>query len=190
MDIVIGIASGEPSQVFAFWKAIGERPDDQLPRLVFADWLDEREVTVECECITGWTTRSKAGYAYASESPRLLPDFATVGCPSCGGERDSRGTGYVSNGYADLAAALRATASRVPFTSVPQAGERAGVRYWSWICEGPVEYADTVPPDILDALSGKIVDGHTNWRDYPTAEAAIRDLCSAWIKVHRKEVPA
>lgn len=54
----------------------------------------------------------------------------------------------------------------------------------------PVEYADTVPPDILDALSGKIVDGHTNWRDYPTAEAAIRDLCSAWIKVHRKEVPA
>ena len=26
----------------AFWAAVAERPDDDLPKLVFADWLDER----------------------------------------------------------------------------------------------------------------------------------------------------
>jgi uncharacterized protein (TIGR02996 family) len=26
----------------AFWEAVAQRPDDDLPKLVFADWLDER----------------------------------------------------------------------------------------------------------------------------------------------------
>ncbi len=171
------VTTTDPPEVAAFWAAIGARPDDQLRRLVFADWLEERAGTVRCrECEGDGDVWDDGGYKYA---PRKA-----VTCHTCSG------TGYVSNGYADLAAALRATACKVPFTSVPESGRRAGVRYWSWICELTDDRPDTVTPSVFDSLTGEIVDGYTNWRDYPTAEGAIRDLCAAWCKVNGKGVSA
>lgn len=36
----------ETPDEIAFWKAIGAAPDDSLPRLVMADWLEENAGTV------------------------------------------------------------------------------------------------------------------------------------------------
>ncbi len=78
----------------ALLAAILADPEDDTPRLVFADWLDENEASVTCERCDG------------------------TGCTFCGGEdRDYHsscnecnrcdGSGFVSNGYAAKADLIR-----------------------------------------------------------------------------------
>lgn len=96
-------------EYLALFECVMCYPEEDLPRLVLADYLDERDAVVPCGVCrgTGWTTRAKAGDTYATESPYLIPDFATVGCPRCDGRRDRRGTGSVPNGFADRAELIR-----------------------------------------------------------------------------------
>jgi uncharacterized protein (TIGR02996 family) len=45
----------------AFRRAICASPDDDLPRLVYADWLDEQPATERCPngpCLSGWVMRA------------------------------------------------------------------------------------------------------------------------------------
>ena len=130
----------------ALWMAVGAAPDDQLPRLVLADWLEENDGTV--------TSR---------------------GC-------------YVSNGRADMAAALRATCTRVPFFLVEE-----GVWCWWFSDKGKMKStaADELfrlPPEMQVHMTGRIDSSWASMVDYRTALDAIRDLCRAWIAVNRVEV--
>jgi uncharacterized protein (TIGR02996 family) len=40
----------------AFLQAILDSPDDDTPRLVYADWLDEHGQTERAEFLGGWAT--------------------------------------------------------------------------------------------------------------------------------------
>lgn len=159
------------SEEDAFWKAIGDSPADALPRLVYADFLEENAGTVKCgACASGYYPGKQ--YEWAG------PDSVWVLCPTCSG------SGYVSDGRADLAAALRATIGRVPvqvmsdpFGPLPE---------WRWFRRdtGMVHGMGDLPPDLFDALSG----GELNeggwcyfYRPHITAEAAIRSLCRAYV---------
>lgn len=150
----------------AFWAAIGAAPDDQLPRLVFADWLDERPGMVKCGCDDG-----------SIDSGGTTPwgEWISLKCGECNGTR------YVSSGSAELAAALRATADRVPWSS------ENSMHYWHR-CGDP-DCRCSLPEDIFDRLIG---DGEDlciqpqNWF-WPTAQAAIRALCRAWIAVEAEK---
>jgi uncharacterized protein (TIGR02996 family) len=57
----------------AFLAAICETPDDPLPRLAYADWLEERDEPGDANKAAFW--RSEKGAACA----RLLKPLATVG---------------------------------------------------------------------------------------------------------------
>lgn len=103
----------------ALLAAVLARPADDTPRLVYADWLDDHDGAVTCPSCegTGWTTREKA-VVYGLESPVLIPDFATVGCPKCDGRRDRRGRGWAPSGAAGRAEFIRVqcdAASGKPF---------------------------------------------------------------------------
>ncbi len=68
----------------ALLAAILAYPEDDTPRLVFADWLDENEASVTCEACGG--SGDDGGHAW---------DRGMVGvCNRC------NGSGFVSNGYA------------------------------------------------------------------------------------------
>lgn len=70
----------------ALLAAILAHPEDDAPRIIFADWLDENAGTVHCpDC--------KARGAWQS--------WGGIGCSTC------RGTGSVSNGYAERAEFIR-----------------------------------------------------------------------------------
>lgn len=148
----------------ALWQAIGAAPEDQLPRLVAADWYDERAGMVDCE----WS-----GY-----------DGDHTECNHCDG------TGRVSNGHAETAAALRATVEKFP--------DIVGDRYpfvW-WTPPGVGVTAHIIEDDdIFDLLTPDAdttdyhgtpgqVDSH---KHYPTAADAIRDLCRAWAASRSKQ---
>lgn len=163
----------------AFWAAVGANPGDRLPRLVFADWLEENAGEVGCSCHGGVV------YAHSPYREGQVPagwdadGMMLYGCR----HHACRGTGRVSDGRADLAAALRATADRVPYRfNDPRA--------WGWWCPDtassgqiPSQVAEPVGR-LLTAWSGN--SDHPEWADYPTAEAAVRDLCRAWVEVHRR----
>ena len=162
----------------AFWRAIGANPADQLPRLVFADWLDERPGSVRCgECEGDGDVWDDGGYKYATRK--------VVTCRTCSA------TGYVSNGNAELAAALRATSAYWPMTeanaSTPFVRGRAhGVNFW-WYCGGP-HGQGVLPAELYRVLSGEGSvwrEASQNWL-YTTPEAAIRDLCAAWVKLNHQ----
>lgn len=154
------------TELGALWRAVGAAPDDQLPRLVLADWLDEQEGVVGCErCDGEGKFRSGEWLIYWHD------------CPACSG------TGVVSNGNAETAAALRATASKVPLLH-PHAK-------WSWALR--VESPDMpykVWLDVWAELTGYVPPDHQSWKDYGSAEAAIRDLVRAYVQVHAKGVSA
>lgn len=154
------------TELDALWAAVGANPGERLPRMVLADWLDEREAEAECgEC-----------------GP---PHKWWPACPNC------HGSGRVSNGYSDTAAALRATVDRVPLGD----GD-----YWPGWFGGTGAAASVHPPSnlvrhLFDRLEQEkhewdTVEPNGSFRFYPTAEAAIRDLCRAWVQVHRRGVTA
>lgn len=138
----------------ALWASIGEMPECQLRRGVAADWFEERSGTVECpNCAP----------------PRAFPPYAWK-CPTCKGEQ------YIPDRNGRLAAALRATADRVPFLSVGDL----------WCFSG---HAEPVEPDELAwGVRMAMSDARRGVVGFPTAAAAIRDLCEAWCKVTYGEV--
>jgi len=72
----------------ALLAAILAAPDDDMPRLVFADWLDENEASVTCE-------RCKSGQIYKMRTCKDgIMRNAWGYCERCDG------SGFVSNGYA------------------------------------------------------------------------------------------
>ena len=155
----------------AFWSAIGAAPEDKLPRLVFADWLEDRAGMVDC---------GRCG------PPRMFPPYQWV-CPTC------NGTGRVSNGHTETAVALRATVEKFPDI----VGDRLPFVWWTPPGVGaPAHIIED--DDIFDLLTPDAdttdyrgtpgrVDSH---KHYPTAADAIRDLCRAWVASRSKqEVP-
>lgn len=152
------------SGIEALWQSIGEMPDDQLRRLVVADYYEERAEMVPCR-LCG------AGKYYP---PTICP---VIRCSS---------TGRVPNGYTKMAEALRATADRVPRVF-------EGRTIWGW---NRLDEPISTPPlanktsNVTVAVFNAMVDFLTPvntgyWRDYPTASAAILNLCRAWVKVHK-----
>lgn len=155
----------------AFWAAIDERPDDQLRRLVFADWLDEQAGTVECGRCGGEGKRTLASDFRVTVGNVIYQGTGfSVNCPACSG------TGRVSNGRAELAMALRATVDRVPAKLISGGA--------AWALEDMHRKHYTVSRSVWMELRGDVIDPNVTWNDYPTAADAIRDLCRAWHAVH------
>lgn len=162
------------SEEEALWRAIGANPQDDGLRKIVADWYEERDGRVRCpQCGGAKVLEFPGGGRWTSGNPYVVP------CEPC------HATGVVSNGYADLAAALRATADLWPllwnsrrlraervylFTRAPDWGE-AGCEFLS--------------SPVFDALTGASIHGE-KWRNYPTAADAVRDLCRAWLKANRE----
>ncbi len=70
----------------AFLRSICENPADDAPRLIFADWLEERVGDVECSGCVGWSR--------VKHEPHPK-------CTICSG------TGCISNGFAERAEFIR-----------------------------------------------------------------------------------
>jgi uncharacterized protein (TIGR02996 family) len=160
-----------------FWACIGQMPEDKLRRLVFADWLDERAGEVGCERCDGdglyWD--GKGMWHGAHEMYR---------CKPCSG------TGRVSNGFAETAAALRATKDYVPYQIHTGWGE------WWWYDRR--NYDDDIPADhVPDHLPGDLFDaipvvceyidsdGQLAFKRFDDAAEAVRLMCRAWCQVNR-----
>jgi uncharacterized protein (TIGR02996 family) len=74
----------------AFIRAILDAPDDDVPRLVYADWLDERGdaarsefVRVQCELATCQLAQDPACVRAHSVETHRLPDGRTGACGTC-----------------------------------------------------------------------------------------------------------
>jgi len=84
------------SDCAAFMANIRDKPADDVPRLVYADWLDEHAGSAEC--------------------PRLMtavcPRLNGRPCPTCNGR------GRVSNGFAELAEFIRLQCERATIARV------------------------------------------------------------------------
>lgn len=117
-----------------------------------------------------------------------------VDCPLCKGDEQfgrpckvCKATGRTSNGHAETAAALRATAKYVPLQDLPD-GSFTWFRKWGWNEPHGIHPESDLPPDLYAKLTGDDVMG--TCRSYPTAADAIRDLCRAYVASRSKqEVP-
>lgn len=177
-----------------FWHTIGERPDDSLPRLAFADWLEEN-VTPDRDCEECDGQGSLIGDPncyhchgagrvgdpdsdYSDGTTDCL-DCDRVDCPTCSG------TGRISDGRAELADALRMTSDRVPSMS--------NQRRRMWGCDRTYypngEEAAELPRAVFDELHSPGEEDHLYWKTFSTAELAIRDLCRASTEAKRKTLP-
>jgi uncharacterized protein (TIGR02996 family) len=74
-----------------FVAAIADAPGDDLPRLIYADWLDEHAGAVACRGCDGTGQTGHGGVRFGAKD-----------CPAC------RGTGRVSDGRAEHARLIRA----------------------------------------------------------------------------------
>lgn len=165
------------SEEEALWAAIDAMPEDALRRLVLADWYDERAGVVECGCEAG--SMDSGG-----ETPWGEP--VDIMCGICDG------TGFIPDGRADLARALRATCDRVPWKNSPghMIFQTPDAVYVWRQSNHDIHLAD---PNFVSCEIARHLNGHGTPKRhyYPTASAAIRDLCRAYIAVHCKsEVPA
>ena len=80
----------------AFLAAMRAAPDDDTPRLVFADWLEEHAGDVECERCGNPSDGLTWTDPFAGE-----PRGQLIQCPACGG------TGRASDGRRELAELIR-----------------------------------------------------------------------------------
>lgn len=98
----------------ALYAGILERPEDDVARLVYADWLEENDGSEPCgRCKgTGWRPNAPASGLLSSRPYPDFPSFATIGCPHCGGKRDHKGSGTVPNGNAERAEFIRVQINR------------------------------------------------------------------------------
>lgn len=69
-----------------FLRAICERPDDDAPRLVFADWLEENGGTVECDWCRG-TGEDRPPEPVVVGNVRYVYTGPLGPCPKCRGAR-------------------------------------------------------------------------------------------------------
>lgn len=155
----------------ALWQAIGAAPEDQLPRLVAADWYDERAGMVYCPLCKGDEQFGRP-------------------CKVC------KATGRTSNGHAETAAALRATVGWLPNQ---YADEDPVAWYWFGLLDKTDEVEDFhddpgcrhfIPRTVALCLSREWKINSNGWPVYPTAADAIRDLCRAYVASRNKrEVP-
>lgn len=95
----------------ALLAAILASPEDDLPRLVYADWLDEHAATTECEHCKGkgWrVVRTRTAEMGADE-------YGESGgaCSAC------KGTGTVGNGFAEQAEFIRVQIVCAKYTDCP-----------------------------------------------------------------------
>jgi uncharacterized protein (TIGR02996 family) len=127
----------------AFWAAVRNRPDDDTPRLVFADWLDDHAGTMACPGCKGKGRRTA----------RTPPVTCEVDCWDCGG------SGRVSNGNAE-----RAELIRVGIAVNVKAGSQYGVMGCREEAEREAELARVVYADLLAA--GWDLD--TLWTRWPS----------------------
>lgn len=96
-------------------------------------------------------------------------------------------------GDADTAAGLRATADRVPedASSARIPAYREGQLIWGWFRDSRGHKCATrcsVPAEVFDHLAGgewTYPEGPplANMKWFPTARAALEDLCRAWVAV-------
>ena len=108
-----------------------------------------------------------------------IKDWWPKKCPTC------QGTGYIPDRNGRMAAALRATVDRVPLGN----GGTAMSPPFGWYggYAGGIHPESDLPRPVFSRLIGDS-GGMENFRMYPTAAAAIRDLCEAWCKVNYGEV--
>lgn len=91
------------------------------------------------------------------------------------------------HGRDDEADALRATVRKVPALRHPAQWYRN--QKWYWLCPCKGGNRSRIAWAVYRELS---TEDSRNWfshRFYPTAEAAVRDLCRAWVSVHRPANP-
>ena len=166
------------SEEDALWAAIDAMPEDALRRLVLADWLDEND-TPGGPCV------ACGGHGLVDENGNGCGEGVT--CETC------RGFGeFIPDGRADLARALRATCDRVPWKNSPghMIFQTPDAVYVWRQSNHDIHLAD---PNFVSCEIARHLNGHGTPKRhyYPTASAAIRDLCRAYIAVHCKsEVPA
>lgn len=172
----------------ALWQAVGANPTDQLPRLALADYLDEQHGesggVVRCGKCGGC-----GGMKQMSADTHWMPSFEYFDgtpCPACSG------TGYVPDGRADTAAALRATCDRVPWMNY--VGHMIfGTPDGAWVWRQSNYQEHLADPNFITCELARhctAVGHYPPRRYYHTAIDAIRDLCAAWVQVNRKGVPA
>lgn len=162
-----GVPVEHPEEA-AFWAAIGERPDDQLPRLVFADWLDDRAERMHCP---------HCGGGRPGEWMLAVNDAGD--CEMCSGYL------FVPDGREELATALRATAGRVP---------RYKNGRWQWRRDGAGDLHTPFRLPVLvwiEACRISLTNAHrTRWARFVSAESAVRFMCRAWMAVNRTQTKA
>lgn len=135
----------------AFLRRIGENPDDDLPRLVYADWLEEREASVECGGCDGTSFHRYADF------PDGSPNYSdTAVCYRC------LGTGHVSNGYAARAELIRVQCELARLDS--------GVR--CPVCEWP--YGDACKPGDCSYRPSQESSSYPPWKRRQTAYHVLR----------------
>jgi uncharacterized protein (TIGR02996 family) len=126
----------------AMLRAICAEPDEDTPRLAYADWLDENAGMVECRECRGEgriivEMRAKRGPFPEPEKQYIfeMPDNVGMDCPTCSG------TGRVSNGYAERAEFIRVQcelARLMPSGKCPQCNNYGG----------PCDYCEGKPDDL------------------------------------------
>jgi uncharacterized protein (TIGR02996 family) len=148
-----------PTDCADFERVLDAEPDNWTLRLVYADWLDERETEVPCGNCHGdgqvWHERD-----WDSSWP----------CPKC------HGSGRVSNGYADLARAQRWMAAN---RKRPMLHDNS--RIWDWW--NAERTSSTREADLNHSLWVTLSGGKVWMRDrcwgFPTRVAAERALAAA-----------
>jgi uncharacterized protein (TIGR02996 family) len=144
----------------ALWAAVGHSPGDALPRLVLADWLEENNHDGG-PCVTC------GGHGLIDANGVGSGEGTT--CEPCLGFGE-----FIPDGRADLAAALRATAQFVPLVEDGTACWFNGRNQ-----DGSVHPASDVPSTLFAGFGTP-----DSYIVHTTAEAALRDLCRAYIAAH------
>lgn len=184
--------SEDATELAALWAAIDAMPEDALRRGVLADFLDERAGVVACE-------KCKPQHA-----GRIYTGMDGMKWIDCTCDR-----GFIPDGRADMARALRATAGMVPsmwaagrdgdgreFVFERSMSDQPEPEFFSYLGAGPFAAQDTadlsiIECNVFDAMEGEsggmyFMLGKHGHRRYETASAAIKDLCRAYITVHCK----
>ncbi len=185
----------------ALWAAIDAMPECQLRRGVLADFLDERAGFVKVECPRCKGTLEADTFVWVGSYPASAPmrkePIGKQPCFLCENEwQEPTGLVYIPDGRADLAMALRATATYIPHAI----GSGDSERWWydrrNYDDDIPAdEVPDHLPGDLFDAIQTdcEYIDSDMciAFKRFPTASAAIMALGRAWIAVHCKsEVPS
>lgn len=169
----------------ALWASIEAAPEDGLRRCVLADYLEERAAesggVVKCGCDDG-----------AIDTGGFTPwgDPISVMCGMCDG------TGRVSDGRAEMAAALRATVNYFPHVIGVGPTELWWYDRRNYDDDIPADHVpDHLPGELFDAIQAGCEyidsDGQIAFKRFDTAADAIKALCRAYLAVHIKsEEPA